>query len=137
MRIKVKGDYYMIKKVAASLDAAAFFLYLMIEFLYLPIADHLTTAYLSSFLLACVQQAATGFWVEAAFKGLVMSGMLLKWKNTVKGRIGMVFITGVLFGALHILNVFITHNIVYSLWNALYASAFGVFWRRSIYIRKI
>lgn len=104
-----------------------FFLCLMINFLYLPIADHLTTAYLSPFLLACVQQVVVGFWEEAASKGLVMSGMLLKWKNTVKGRIGMVFITGVLFGTLHILNVFVTHDVVSSLWQALYTSAFGVF----------
>ena len=104
-----------------------FFLYLAVQFLYFPISGHLTTAYTSYFLLACVQQLATGFWEEAASKGLVMSGMLLKWKNTIKGRIGMVFVTGVLFGALHILNVLINHDIIGCLWNALYASAFGVF----------
>lgn len=102
------------------------FLYLAVQFLYFPISGHLTTAYVSYFLLACVQQLATGFWEEAASKGLVMSGMFLKWKGTVKGRIGMVFITGVLFGSLHILNVIINHDIIYCLWNALYASAFGV-----------
>lgn len=32
-----------------------FFLYLVIELLYLPISEHLTTAYVSYFLLACVQ----------------------------------------------------------------------------------
>ena len=104
-----------------------FFLYLAVQFLYFPISGHLTTAYTSYFLLLCVQEFATGFWEEAASKGIVMSGMLLKWKNTVKGRIGMVFVTGVLFGALHILNVLINHDIIGCLWNALYASAFGVF----------
>lgn len=103
------------------------FLYLAVQFLYFPISGHVTTAYVSYFLLACVQQLATGFWEEAASKGLVMSGMFLKWKNSVKGRIGMVFITGVLFGSLHILNVLINHDIIYCLWNALYASAFGIF----------
>lgn len=103
-----------------------FFLYMAIQFLYLPISGHLTTAHLASFLLVCVQQLATGFWEEAASKGIVMSGMLLKWKNTLKGRIGMVFLTGVLFGALHLLNVVVNHDIVYCLWNALYSSAFGV-----------
>ncbi len=104
-----------------------FFLYLSVQFLYFPISGHLTGAYTSYFLLVCVQELATGFWEEAASKGLVMSGMLLKWKNTAKGRIGMVFITGVLFGTLHILNVLINHDIISCLWNALYASAFGVF----------
>lgn len=104
-----------------------FFLYLAVQFLYFPISGHLTGAYTSYFLLVCVQELATGFWEEAASKGLVMSGMLLKWKNTIKGRIGMVFVTGVLFGTLHILNVLINHDIIYCLWNALYASAFGVF----------
>lgn len=109
------------------LYCAPFFLYLAVQFLYFPIAGHLTTAYVSYFLLLCVQELTTGFWEEAASKGLVMSGMFLKWKNTVKGRIGMVFITGMLFGALHILNVLINHDIVRCLWNALYASAFGIF----------
>lgn len=79
-----------------------FFLYLVAEFLYLPISDHLTTAYLSYFLLECVRALATGFWEEAASKGLVMSGMLSKWQNTIKGRIAMALITGLFFGMLHI-----------------------------------
>ena len=112
---------------ATWLYCIPFFLYLAVEFLYLPISDHLTTAYVSYFLLACVQQLATGFWEEAASKGLVMSGMLSKWERTIKGRIGMVFITGVLFGTLHILNVLFTNDIVSCLWNTLYASAFGIF----------
>lgn len=104
-----------------------FFLYLAIELLYLPISEAITTAYVSYFLLACIQQLATGFWEESASKGIVMSGMLMKWKNTVKGRIAMVFICGILFGTLHIFNFAFKNDIVYCLWNSLYASAFGVF----------
>ena len=104
-----------------------FFLYLVIELLYLPISEKLTTAYVSFFLLACIQQLATGFWEEAASKGLVMSGMHSEWEKSFKGRIGMVFITGVLFGTIHIFNVLFTNDIISCLWNALYASAFGVF----------
>jgi membrane protease YdiL (CAAX protease family) len=104
-----------------------FFLYLTMEFLKFPIADQLTTAYVSYFLFVCVNQLATGFWEETASKGLVMSGMLSKWKDTIKGRIGTVFITGVLFGTLHILNVLFSNDIVSCLWQALYASAFGIF----------
>lgn len=104
-----------------------FFLYLGLEFLYLPISESLTAAYLPAFLLSCVQELATGFWEESASKGLVMSGMLLKWKNTVKGRIAAVFITGVLFGTLHILNMLFVGDIAACLWQALYASVFGIF----------
>lgn len=44
---------------------------------------------------------------------------------TFKGRIGMTFVTGVLFGALHLLNVLFNHDILHCLSNALNASAFG------------
>lgn len=104
-----------------------FFLYLGVQFLYLPLSESLTTAYLPAFLLTCVQELATGFWEESASKGLVMRGMLLKWKNTVKGRIAAVFVTGVLFGTLHILNVLFVGDIAACLWQTLYASVFGVF----------
>lgn len=104
-----------------------FLLYLAIEFLNFPIADHLTTAYVSYFLLACVQQLATSFWEEAASKGLVMSGMLSKWKSTISGRIGTVLTTGILFGTLHILNVLFSNDIISCLWNAIYTSTFGIF----------
>lgn len=104
-----------------------FFLCLAVEFLYLPISDHLTTAYVSYFLLECVSQLTTGFWEETASKGLVMSGMLSKWECTFKGRIGMTFVTGVLFGVLHLLNVLFNHDILHCLSNALNASAFGIF----------
>lgn len=104
-----------------------FFLYVAVEFMYLPISDHLTTAYVSYFWLVCVSQLVTGFWEEAASKGLVMSGMLSKWEYTVKGRIAMTLITGFLFGMLHILNVLFNNDIMYCLWNSLYSSAFGVF----------
>lgn len=104
-----------------------FFLCLAIEFLYVPISESLTTAFVGHFLLLCIQQLATGFWEEAASKGIVMSGMLLKWKNTVKGRIAMVFICGILFGTLHIFNFVFSNNIISCLWQALYSSAFGVF----------
>lgn len=104
-----------------------FFLYLAVEFLYFPISDHITTAYVSYYLLACLNQLATGFWEEAASKGLVMSGMLSKWERTKKGRIGMVFITGILFGSLHITNVLFNHDLIFSIVNAIYSSAFGIF----------
>lgn len=104
-----------------------FFMYLGLQFLYLSIAQSITTAYISAFVLSCVQQLATGFFEETASKGLVMSGMLSKWKHTVRGRIYMVFVSGILFGTLHILNILFNGDIIACLWQALYSSAFGVF----------
>ncbi len=109
------------------LFAIPFFAYLGLQFLYLPIAESLTTAYISVFILSCGQQLATGFFEELASKGLVMRGMLSKSKHTVHGRICMVFISGILFGTLHILNVLFNGDIIACLWQSLYASAFGVF----------
>lgn len=104
-----------------------FFLYLCLQFFYFAIAEKITTAYMSVFLIACIQQLATGFFEETASKGLVMSGMLSKWKYTVRGRILLVFASGVLFGILHILNVLFTGDIIACMWQSLYSSAFGIF----------
>ena len=103
------------------------FLYLLIQFLHLPTAESLTTAYISSFLWSCLQQIGTGFWEEAASKGILMNGMLAKWKDSAKGRLAMVFLTGLCFGATHILNFLFGSDIISCLWQALYASAFGIF----------
>jgi len=104
-----------------------FFLYLGIEFLFLPLAESLTTAFVGTFMLACLQQLATGLLEETTAKGLLMSGMLRKWTGTIKGRIGMVFLSGILFGTLHILNFVFSKDIVSCLRNSLYACAFGTF----------
>lgn len=104
-----------------------YLLYILIVFFYVPIFDRLTNANRSYFLLKILQLLATGFFEEAVSKGLVMSGMLSKWEDTTKGRFGMVFINGILFGSIHILNVFSNHDIIQCLWTVLYAVAFGVF----------
>lgn len=120
-------EKFLVKIPAGAwLFCIPFFIYMGLQILYLPIAKRVTAAYTSAFLLNCMEQLATGFFEEATSKGLVMSGMLLKWKNTVKGRIFTVFASGVLFGTLHLLNVLFTGNIVECMWNSLYASAFGI-----------
>ena len=124
---KFREQFTMKIPKSTWLFAIPFFMYLGLQFLYLPIAESITAAYISMFVLSCVQQLATGFFEETASKGLVMSGMLLKWRHTVRGRICMVFISGILFGTLHILNVLFNGDIISCLWQALYSSAFGVF----------
>lgn len=124
---KFREQFTMKIPKSTWLFSIPFFMYLGLYFLYLPIAENLTIAYISAFVLSCGQQLATGFFEEAASKGLVMSGMLLKWKRSVRGRICIVFISGILFGTLHILNVLFNGDIIACLWQSLYSSAFGVF----------
>lgn len=124
---KFKSLFTSTIKASTWMWCLPFFLYLIVELLYIPAAEKITFAYVPLFLLSCVQQLATGFYEEAASKGIVMSGMLLKWNDSVIGRIGMVFLSGLLFGSVHILNVLFNNDIIHCLWNALYASAFGVF----------
>lgn len=101
-------------------------LYLATYIIYFPMAESLTLEFAGSFALVCLQQLATGFFEEATSKGLLMSGMLKRWRATVKGRVGMVFLSGVLFGSGHILNFLFGNDIISCLWQSLYASAFGV-----------
>ncbi len=103
-----------------------FLLYLATYVAYFPMAESLTLEFAGDFALACLQQLATGFFEEATSKGLLMSGMLKRWRMTVKGRLGMVFLSGLLFGSGHILNFLFGNDIISCLWQSLYASAFGV-----------
>lgn len=104
-----------------------FGLCLLAYLLHVPIAESLTLSYVGGFALSCLQQIGTGFFEEASSRGILMSGMLQKWKASIKGRIGMVFLSGLLFGAAHILNFLFGNDLDFCLWNSLCASAFGVF----------
>lgn len=112
-----------------------FAVYCLVELLYFAIAKGYSTQYMGLFLAVCVQQIATGFWEESASRGLVMSGMLERWTGSVKGRIGMTALSGVLFGSLHIWGFLFGGDVISSLWNALYATAWGMF-MAAIYLRS-
>lgn len=104
-----------------------FGVYCAVELLYFTIAKAYTMQYFGLFLAVCVQQLATGLFEESASRGLVMSGMLDKWKDSVKGRIGMVALSGVLFGTLHLWNVLFSNDWESCLWQALYTALWGMF----------
>lgn len=102
------------------------FLYFILEFLFLACAKQIQTPWIAFFIM-WITQVTTGFWEEAVSRGVVMSGMLMKWKDTVRGRILSVVISGVLFGSLHILNVIFGNNIIDCLWNGLSTFCWGMF----------
>lgn len=104
-----------------------FAVYLIVEFMYFAVAKATTMQYLTLFFAVCVSQIATGLWEESASRGLIMCGMLDKWKNSTKGRIGMVLISGVLFGTLHTFGVIYGNGLVDSLWQTLYTTTWGMF----------
>ena len=47
------------------------------------------------------QQITTGLFEEAAFRGLLMTAMLVQWGDTAKGRTLIVLISGIVFGVSH------------------------------------
>lgn len=104
-----------------------FLIYFAAEFMYFSIAKTTTMQYAVLFIAAVVQQLATGLWEESASRGLIMCGMLEKWKGSVKGRIGMVLISGVLFGTLHSFGFLFGSSLADSLWNTLYTATWGMF----------
>lgn len=102
-------------------------IYFAAEFMYFSVAKATTMQYAVPFIAVVVQQLATGLWEETASRGLVMCGMLDKWKNSVKGRICMVLISGVLFGTLHAFGILFGSSLADSLWSALYTATWGMF----------
>lgn len=81
------------------------FLWLITECLKATVVTSFSNRYPVHFLKLSFQQVATGFFEEAVSKGIIMGGMLLCWKNTVKGRIATVFLNGCIFGSLHFCNM--------------------------------
>lgn len=101
------------------------FIYLILEFFYLPSKESFTTAYIGPFSLIALQQITVGFFEEAGSRGLVMSGMLEKWTHKISGRILTVFLTGFLFGSLHLDTILFGADIGYSFFHVLTSSMFG------------
>lgn len=102
-------------------------IYFAAEFMYFSVTKAVTMQYAAPFIAAVVQQLATGLWEETASRGLIMCGMLERWKGSVKGRIGMVLISGVLFGTLHAFGLLFGSSLADSLWSALYTATWGMF----------
>lgn len=102
-------------------------IYFAVEFMCFSVAKATTMQYAVPFIAVVVQQLATGLWEETASRGLLMCGMLDKWKGSVRGRICMVLISGVLFGTLHTFGVLFGGSLESSLWSTLYSATWGMF----------
>ena len=100
-----------------------FFVYL----LYFFCAEEFTAAYTLSFLACCLQQITTGFYEEAAGRGVVMSGMMEKYKNSVKGRLATVLTSGLVFGGLHVMNFLFGSSFIDCLWQCFCTFVWGMF----------
>ena len=61
---------------------------------------------LSIFPAVVFQQITAGLFEEPLFRGLLITAILIKWGDKVKGRIIAMLITAILFGLIHFLNVF-------------------------------
>lgn len=95
--------------------------------LYFFCGESFTSAYTFSFFACCLQQVTTGFYEEAAGRGVVMSGMMEKYKNSVKGRLATVLTSGLIFGGLHVMNFLFGSSIVDCLWQGFCTFLWGMF----------
>lgn len=67
-------------------------------------AGKLTVARTMAFFIAWLTQIGSGFYEEIVDRGVLMNGLIAKYKNSVKGRLFIVVITGSIFGMLHLMN---------------------------------
>jgi membrane protease YdiL (CAAX protease family) len=86
------------KAIFPSLGILLLGLHYLLRFL---IAAELDAEYIPQIPLIVLQQLATGFFEEPLFRGLLMAAMLLKWGDTVKGRLLAVLLAGIIFGLAH------------------------------------
>jgi membrane protease YdiL (CAAX protease family) len=61
---------------------------------------------LHAFPARIFQQISVGLFEETLFRGLLITAILIKWGDRVKGRIIAMLISASLFGLIHFLNVF-------------------------------
>ncbi|MCL2576238.1 MAG: CPBP family intramembrane metalloprotease [Defluviitaleaceae bacterium] len=64
--------------------------------------------FLSILPFVFVRNLSSGMFEEIVFRGLLMTAMLCYWGNTVKGRLGVLFLNAAIFGMAHIPNGVLT-----------------------------
>jgi membrane protease YdiL (CAAX protease family) len=80
----------------------------------------------SGILFIILQQIAIGLFEELLYRGLFMSGMILRWSFTILGRISMIIISGLISSFFYIFTVFLNGNLQGSLLNGLFAFILGM-----------
>ncbi len=100
------------------------FIYILLPLLKVP-AGTFTTAVLGLFCINALQQVATGYYEETVFRGLVMKGLLVYRRDTLKHRIITVLISGGIFGLSHLPNIAFGEN---PLVQVPATMVIGIFW---------
>lgn len=98
--------------------------------------NNFNKAFMNTAFLMIMQQIGTGLFEEGLFRGLLMGGMLQKWSHSIRGRLGMVLISGISFGLLHFMNFFSGNPLNSVLYNMLFASIFGIVFASSYLYSK-
>lgn len=83
-----------------------------------------------------IEQVFVGVFEEFLFRGLILNTLLVKMKdNQRKGKISAIFVSSVLFGLVHLLNLFDNPNMVNAvIAQVFYATFIGVF-LGALYVR--
>lgn len=98
--------------------------------------ENFNKTFINTAFLMIMQQIGTGLFEEGLFRGLLMGGMLQKWSHSIRGRLGMVLISGISFGLLHFMNFFSGSPLHSVLANMLFASIFGIVFASSYLYSK-
>ena len=90
-------------------------------------AESFTLGNTVPFLIAWLTQIGSGFYEEIVSRGVLMSGLLIKYKNSIKGRILIVIFAGFIFGFSHLMNVIYGNDLVDCIWWGLETFTWGMF----------
>ena len=100
----------------AGVAFALYIITVLVRFFFATI----NTAFIPMIPAIILQYLPTGLFEGSLFRGLLMTAMLIKWGHSIKGRLIILLIAGVMFSAGHALNV----NITWS--HILEASVLGI-----------
>lgn len=92
-----------------------------------------------SLLLALFFYTAVGFSEELCFRGILLKFWLLHFTENNKGRIKAAFLTSMLFGLVHLVNLsngLNAANVIYTLSQILFATMYGIFFTAIFYKTK-
>ena len=90
---------------------AAIFLLIVEMILRIFNMSEMNLDYIPKIPAVIAQQITTGLYEETVFRGLFMTAMLVRWSATAKGRAMVVLISGFVFGAAHLVNIFNSEDV--------------------------
>ncbi len=92
-----------------------------------------------SLLLALFVYATVGFSEELCFRGILLKFWLIHFTDNNNGRIKAAFLTSMLFGLVHLVNLsngLNAANVIYTLAQILFATMYGIFFSAILYKTK-